>query len=108
MTTGGLDPFIPASEKLERRSHASLERQLAEIKATLDRFAQAFPVDEYGNVDSAGHRQFHESKIAAAEAERVFWQELKLDLAKKGLYAILTVLVGFIIAGLMAKINGAR
>lgn len=108
MTTDGFDPFVPASEKLERRSHSSIERQLAEINSKLDRFEQAFPLDEYGNMDSAGHRQFHESKIAAAEAERIFWQELKMKLAEKGIIGIFTILVGLIIMGIVAKFGGSR
>lgn len=49
------------------------------------------------------HRNTHQAMIDAAKAQENFWKELKLDLTKKGIWGILTVLVGLALVGLAAK-----
>lgn len=49
------------------------------------------------------HRNAHQAMIDAAKAQENFWKELKLDLTKKGIWGILTVLVGLALVGLAAK-----
>lgn len=46
--------------------------------------------------------------IAAAEAQKEFWQELKLDIAKKGVWGLLIILCGLVITGLAAKFGFAE
>lgn len=53
------------------------------------------------------HRNAHQAMIDAAKAQENFWKELKLDLTKKGIWGILTVLVGLALVGLAAK-SGVR
>ena len=60
-------------------------------------FMNAFP-DGIQN-----HRNTHQAMIDAAKAQENFWKELKLDLTKKGIWGILTVLVGLALVGLAAK-----
>ena len=87
---------------------AHIEEQLAEILAEVRALSSAFPLDAQGQADVSGHRQFHEAKIAAAEAEQYFWRELRLELAKKGVLAILTVLIGLMVAmaGFLSSCRG--
>lgn len=79
--------------------------QLDAILAKLDAFEDAFPRDRDGLPDVAGHRRGHEAEIAAAKAREKFWNELRLELAKKGAWGIVLVLVGLILAGLAAKLG---
>lgn len=65
-------------------------RELAEIK-------EAFPDGV------AKHRAAHEAMIATKSAEEMFWRELKLDLAKKGTWGLLVILVGLVLVGLSVK-----
>lgn len=70
------------------------------IATEIAKIMQAFP-----NNDVDGHRDFHQAKIDAAKAEERFWHELKLDLAKKGLWGIITVLAGMVVLGFGAWVG---
>lgn len=70
------------------------------IKSNISSLLTAFP-----NKDVKGHCDYHDAKIKAAEAEERFWNELKLDLAKKGVWGLLIVLSGLIVIGLTAKLG---
>lgn len=83
-----------------------VEDQLETILEEVRGLKSAFPLDEQGEADILGHRRFHDAKIAAAKAEEEFWRELKLDLAKKGAWALLLVILGLILLGLTAKFKG--
>lgn len=82
-----------------------VEEQLEKILHELERLNAAFPEDRHGNPDAIGHREFHERRISAASAEEKFWQDLKLDLAKKGALALLTVIIGLIVTGAAVKLG---
>lgn len=89
----------------ELAEHEAREREF--IAEEISNVMQAFPDDD---VDA--HHNFHKAKIDAAKAEERFWHELKLDLAKKGLWGIITVLVGMVVLGFGAWVgtigHGAR
>lgn len=61
---------------------------------------EAFP-----NRDLAGHRKYHERLLAAADAETRFWNDLKLDLAKKGTWSVLVVVIGLVVLGISVKLG---
>lgn len=84
---------------------AMQDEKLDAILAELKIIKNAFPEDESGNIDADGHRRYHEEMIKAAQAQTAFWRELKLDLAKKGLFGLLVILVGLILSGLAVKIG---
>lgn len=73
-------------------------QKLSVILHHLNRLYEAFP-DE----DVDGHCDYHAAKIRAAEAEEKFWNELKLDLAKKGAWGMLIILLGLVMIGLSTK-----
>lgn len=83
----------------------TLETRLDEIIAKLDNLSSAFPENHRGEADVDGHRQYHEAKIAAAQAEKEFWTELKLDLAKKGAWLVLLVVLGLLLTGAATKLG---
>lgn len=73
--------------------------------AELAKINSAFARTPNGEVDHAGHRQYHETMIAAAEAQKQFWQELRIDIAKKGIWGLLVIVVGLVLVGISAKLG---
>lgn len=82
------------------------ERLEAEVQAVTATIHRAFPRDESGDVDVDGHRKYHEQMMKAAEAQEEFWREMRLDIAKKGTWGLLVILLGLVLVGLQAKLGG--
>lgn len=61
---------------------------------------EAFP-----EKDPEAHCDYHSAKIRAAQAEERFWNELKLDLAKKGAWGLLIIVLGLLVVGMSAKLG---
>jgi hypothetical protein len=77
----------------------TLEQKVDEALSILATITNAFPDGP------EAHRAAHVAMIKAAAAEEKFWTELKFDLAKKGVIAILSVLAGLIVLGMAAKLG---
>lgn len=92
----------PRTDKTERTLN-HIEDQLEQALADLKVIKGAFPEDEFGNVDTLGHRRYHEEMIAAAKAQTKFWEELRRDLIKKGLMWGLIAAIGLMVTGLAVK-----
>jgi hypothetical protein len=75
----------------------SVEEKLDTALELLDQILYAFPDG------TVAHRQSHQAWIQAKEAEIHFWQELKLDIAKKGLWGLSIIILGLLIAGISVK-----
>lgn len=88
----------------ELESH-QINKMLEEILDEVKKIHKGFPTDQAGEVDFEGHRKYHESMIKAAEAQAEFWQELKLDIVKKGVWGLLIIAVGLVLTGLAAKLG---
>ena len=84
----------------ERRSLSSLEKKIDDISDCVVAIKKAFP-----NGDIDGHRRYHDARIKAAVAEEAFWKDLKLDVAKKGAWGLITIIVGLIILGISTKLG---
>lgn len=82
----------------ERRQLSHIETQLSDIKVCVASIKTAFPE---GDID--GHRKYHEARIKAAVAEEAFWKDLKLDVAKKGAWGLLLIIIGLVMVGIGAK-----
>lgn len=80
--------------------HVTLLEKLERLTTAIEEFEKGFP-----DGDIRGHRLYHERLIRNVMAQEDFWNGLKSDLAKKGLWAVLLIVVGLIIAGLSAKIG---
>ena len=85
-----------------------IEDRLDEILSEIKKIHGGFPRTEYGDVDFVGHREAHEAMIKAAKAQENFWNELKLDIAKKGVWGMLIILVGLVLTGAAAKFGLAE
>lgn len=82
-----------------------IERRLDEILVEVRKLHSAFPETERGEVDFEGHRKYHEEMIKAAQAQTQFWAELRLDIAKKGVWSLLTIVCGLVIIGISTKLG---
>lgn len=77
-----------------------IENQLDNIQGSIADINHAFPAGP------EAHRQVHEAMIAAAKAEEDFWRELKLDMARKGLWglwSLIVIILGLAILGFSTK-----
>ena len=63
------------------REHEEREREMSE--ELRKEFFNAFP-----NGDLDGHRQYHEAKIRAAQAEEAFWQAARSEALKQGMAGV--------------------
>lgn len=91
------------STQSEYKSVSHVEQQLDAILAELKVLKGGFPENEDGSIDVAGHRKYHEEMIAAAKAQTEFWRELKLEIAKKGIWGLIILVLGLILSGLAIK-----
>src|SRR6056300_725590 len=87
-------------------SEGSLEVRLKRIEETLISIDQdlkivekAIPRTSLNELDSDCHRHYHETVIRSARQQEKFWSELREDLTRKGLTAIMLVVGGLIITG---------
>jgi hypothetical protein len=86
-----------------------IDRRFDEVMDELSKINSAFAKNPDGTIDHAGHRQYHEAMIEAAKAQTEFWRELRLDVAKKGIWGLLVIVCGLILVGISAKLGiGAK
>lgn len=88
-----------------REEVQALNATMNEILAEVKKIHGAFPRDSNGDTDFDGHREYHEAMIRAAEAQAEFWKELRLDIAKKGLWGLIITVGTLIVIGLSAKLG---
>jgi hypothetical protein len=77
----------------------SLDEKVDEALTLLAAIAYAFPDGP------EAHRHAHEAMIKASAAQERFWDELKLDIAKKGLWGLLVIVVGLVLVGAATKVG---
>lgn len=90
---------------VERRScdtedHNKLEHSIEDIHEMLIDLKTAFP-----NGDLDGHRRAHEAMIKAAEAQEKFWENVKLDFVKKGVWGAFVLVISICVIGLYYKVT---
>jgi hypothetical protein len=93
----GVDKVVAAilslKEDLDQRhgenitAQAVTEKKIVEAIRGIDELRKAFP-----DGDADGHRRYHESIIRKNEAREKFYEDLRAELAKKGLWALVAVL----------------
>jgi hypothetical protein len=90
---------------LAKSDNAHLDARFDEILAELRKINGAFPRNEDGSVDHEGHRRYHESLIRAAEAQEKFWQDIRADVTKKGIWMGLVIVLGLLTVGITTKLG---
>lgn len=83
-------------------------KELEDLQRTQQAILRAFPKDKDGNPDLSHHRDYHDAQIEAAEEQKEFWSELKGDLAKKGLWALVTIGAGAAVTAVGYKFGVMR
>lgn len=83
--------------------NAHIDKRFDEIMVELHKINGAFATNPDGTTDFAGHKQYHEAMIKAATAQEQFWNELKLEVAKKGIWSLLVIICGLVVVGVSAK-----
>ena len=86
-------------------SQSEIDDRLSEILSEVKKIHGAFPRDSRGETDFDGHREYHEAMIRAAEAQAEFWKELRLDIAKKGMWGLIITIGTLIVIGLSTKLG---
>lgn len=97
MANGVLHTPRWSDDRLEE-FYADFRMHRKEEEATWEKVMSAFP-----NEDPVKHRMYHESVMRAAEAQEKFWNELRLDIAKKSAWGVMLLLIGLLLAGLAFK-----
>ena len=92
-------------ERHETQEEMSIDHKLDLILNEVKSIRSGFPKNDDGSVDYDGHRRYHEQLIRAAEAQTEFWRELRLDIAKKGAWSLLVIVLGLVSIGLLAKLG---
>lgn len=92
-------------ERHETPEELSIEKKLDLILSEVKHMRSAFPKDDDGDVDYEGHRKYHESLIRAAEAQAEFWNDLKREVAKKGILAAIVIVLGLLWLGAQTKLG---
>lgn len=90
---------------LAKADNEHLDKRFDEVMSELAKINSAFARNSDGTVDHLGHRKYHEAMIEAAEAQTEFWRELRLDIAKKGIWGLLVIVCGLVIVGISAKLG---
>jgi hypothetical protein len=86
------------SENVTR--HQVTDRKVDEVIRRVDDLHNAFPGGDWN-----AHRKAHEAMIARHEAKARFYEELRVDLAQKGLWALIVGLATAIWYYFRAKVN---
>lgn len=94
------DELLEAIDHRIAACRGGIEQELHALNAKI---SAAFPSDDTGHIDFIGHRRAHEAMIKAAHAQEDFWRELRLDIAKKGAWGLLIIIVGLVLVGVSAK-----
>lgn len=85
-------------EEIKQDLH-NIETLLIEMNKEIKALQKAFPRTSIGEIDADGHRHYHESMIRTAQQQEKFWAELRQDLTKKGLTAVMLIIIGLIVTG---------
>ncbi len=96
------------SNRCDQKNHEDDEPtadELTLLRMKIRRIESSMPRDDVGDVDYEGHRRFHEEKVKALKAEEEFWQALKLEIVKKGVWSLLVILCGLVMLGLSVKLG---
>ena len=82
-----------------------INERLSEIESQIASLRRAFPKSDEDEIDYMGHRKYHEVVMQAEIAKTKFWNELRAEIVKKGLWFAFIVILGLAVNGLMLKLG---
>ena len=93
--------IAPKADTLERRQEVRRACDVDECQLLIrvEAIEHAFPDG------TTAHREAHIAWMEAKRAEKAFWEELKLDLAKKGVWSLLILILGLLFLGVTLKLG---
>lgn len=97
------DPVLDAINVLQQsfdKRHTENTGHLEALEEKVDQVLKGFP-----DGDPASHRKFHEALINRAQAREKFWNDLRSELIRKGILAMLVFLGGLLVAGLAVAVK---
>lgn len=80
-----------------------IEKDIKVLTERVDDLARGFP-----NEDPDGHRLYHDAVIKRMEARTRFYEALRAELAKQGVWSLIVFIGGAIIYYVRAKFAGGR
>lgn len=80
--------------------HEVTDKKVDEAIRRIDDLHKAFPGGDWD-----GHRRYHEAVIKSIEDRAKFYQDLRNDLAKKGLWALIVGLATAVVFYMKAKLT---
>jgi len=89
----------------QEQTLTDLCKKIDAMREEIHSISNGFVKNADGTVDYDGHRRYHASIIQSMNAQEKFWNELRIDLAKKGLWFILIVLAGLVVLGIQTKLG---
>jgi len=110
----GFEVIMPTGDRHVRWSDAHLSEFYRQFKAHADRLEDHMTQEEkqlsaladaFPNRDPIEHRKYHEKLMEAADAQKQFWQELRLDVAKKSVWGVLIVVITLIGWAILEKLK---
>ena len=92
-------------EDLEKKER-NFRKDVSEVEGMLHKVIESLARIEYAFPDGPErHRVAHEAMIKAAQAQEEFWNDLKLEIAKKGMWSLLVTILGLVVVGISANIG---
>lgn len=78
--------------------HEDFRQHHIEEQVRWEKIMSAFP-----DGDPVQHRLYHEAVMRAAKAQENFWNELRLEVAKKSAWGVMLLIIGLLLTGLAIK-----
>lgn len=94
-----LDAINDLKSNLDKR-HTESAGHMESLEVKVDKVLAGFP-----DGDPASHREFHEALIDKAKARKKFWTDLQSELIRKGIWSMLILLGGLVLAGAAVAIK---
>lgn len=87
------------ADRRQDNADAMMKARIIKEEEKFDAILKAFPDGP------EAHCEAHQAMIKAAQAQEKFWSELRLDVAKKGIWGVMVIICGLILTGAAAKIG---
>jgi hypothetical protein len=97
---GGLRKDLDDRHSENATTLGVVETKVNEVIRRVDDLHDAFPGGDWD-----GHRRYHEAVIKRVEAREKFYQDLRTNLATKGLWALILMLTGMLAGSFLLLIR---
>ena len=99
--------YMKTIHDVESAFNRALEEHEVREKKNFDEGIEKLKKDAFPD-GAENHKNAHQAMINAAQAQERFWNELKLDIAKKGTFGLLITPLGLLMLGIAVKFGLPR